>query len=62
MRNLAEEIISGPVGKNWTGDFMRHKDRITSLYLRNINSQRLQSEYAPLFKYFYDLVTFNWSI
>ena len=63
MRNLAEEIIGGSVGKNWTGDFVRrYKDRITSLYLRNIDSQRIQSEYTPLFKYFYDLVTFNWSI
>ena len=56
IRNLAEEMIGGAVGKNWTGDFVRHKDRITSLYLRNIDSQRVQSEYAPLFKYFYDLV------
>ena len=60
VRNLAEEMINKSVGKNWTGDFVRrHKDRITSLYLRNINSQRIQSEYAPIFKYFYDLVTFN---
>ena len=63
VRNLAEEMIGGPVGKNWTGDFVkRHKDRVTSLYLRNIDSRRLQSEYTPLFKHFYDLVTFNWSI
>ena len=39
VRNLAEEMINKSVGKNWTGDFVRrHKDRITSLYLRNINS------------------------
>ena len=63
VRNLAEEMIGGPIGKNWTGDFVkRYKDRVTSLYLRNIDSRRLQSEYAPLFKHFYDLVTFNWSI
>ena len=60
MHNLAEEMIGESVGKNWIGDFVRrHKDRVTSLYLRNINSQRIQSEYAPIFKYFYDLVRFN---
>ena len=58
VRNLAEEIIDRPVGKNWTGDFVkRHKNRLSSLYLRNIDSQRVKAEYAPLFKQFYDLVT-----
>ena len=39
VRNLAEEVIDGPVGKNWTSDFVRrHKDRVKSLYLRNIYS------------------------
>lgn len=57
VRNLAEEVIGGPVGRNWTGGFTkRHKDRLKSLYLRNIDSQRIKSEYAPLFKQFYDLV------
>ena len=58
VRNLAEEIIGGPVGKNWTGDFVkRYKSRLTSIHLRNIDSQRIKSEYALLFKQFYDLVT-----
>ena len=58
VRNLAEEIIGGPVGKNWTGDFVkRYKSRLTSIHLRNIDSQRIKSEYAPSFKQFYDLVT-----
>jgi hypothetical protein len=39
VRNLAEEMIHGPVGKNWTGVFIRrNKDRLTSVYLRNIDS------------------------
>ena len=58
MRNLVEEVIGARVGKNWTASFCRrYKDRIKSLYLRNIDSQRLQSEYALLFKMFYDMVT-----
>ena len=57
VRNLAEEVIGRPVGKNWTGDFVkRYKSRLTGVYLRNIDSQRIKSEYAPLFKQFYDLV------
>ena len=61
VRNLAEEIIGGPVGKNWTGDFVkRYKNRLTSLHLRNIDSQRVRAEYAPSFKHFYDLVTPIW--
>ena len=61
VRNLAEEVLNGPVGKNWTGGFVRrHKKRLTSLYLRNIDKLRVQSEYAPIFKQFYDLVSLNW--
>ena len=53
--------MGGPVGKNWTGGFIRrHKERLRSLYLRNIDKLRIQSEYAPIFKQFYDLVSLNW--
>ena len=62
VRNLAEEVIDASVGKNWTSHFVRrHKDILKSLYLQNIDSQRIQSEYAPLLKCFYDLVGLNWS-
>ena len=51
VRNLAQEMIGRPVGKNWTGDFVkRYKNRLRSLYLRNIDSQRIKAEYAPSFK------------
>jgi hypothetical protein len=57
VRNLAEEIIDGPIGKNWTGTFVRrYKDRLTSLHLRTMDNQRIKAEYAPSFKQFYDLV------
>jgi hypothetical protein len=59
VRNLAEELAGSSVGKNWTSDFVRrHRDRLKSLYLRNMDQLRTKSEYAPLFKQFYDLVEY----
>jgi uncharacterized protein YjaZ len=58
VRNLAEEMIELPVGKNWTGQFIqRHKDRLQSLYLRNIDNMRTKAEYAPMIQLFFDLVS-----
>ena len=57
IRSLAEEMIQDSVDKNWIKDFIkRHKERLISLYLRNIDSQRIKAEYLPTFKYFYSLV------
>lgn len=57
VRNLAEEIIHRLVGKNWTSQFIkRHKDRLESVYLRNIDNMRVRAEYAPMFKHFFELV------
>ena len=57
VKNLAEEMILRPVGKNWTGQFVkRHQDRLESIYLRNIDNMRTQAEYLPMFKLFFDLV------
>ena len=62
VRNLAEEMINRPVGKNWTGQFVqRYKNRLRSLYLRNIDKDRMNAEYAPMFKQFYDLVVLFFS-
>ena len=61
VHNLAEEINGGLISKNWTGDFVkRYKDRLKSLYLRNMDSQRVKSEYALIFNHFYDLVMLIW--
>jgi hypothetical protein len=58
VHNLAEEIRGCEVGKNWAGQFVkRHKDRLKSLYLRNIDNLRAGAEYAPMFKLFYDIVS-----
>lgn len=57
VKNFAEEIIQDSVGKNWTSDFVRrHKDKLKSLYLTNIDHKRKKSEYAPSFEHFYNLV------
>ena len=57
VKNLAEEIIGGSVGKNWSNQFVkRHKQRLISGYLRNIDKKRQDTEYAPMFKRFFELV------
>jgi hypothetical protein len=57
VKNFAEEIIGRPVGKNWTGEFVkRHRDVLKSLYLRNIDNQRVKGQYAPAYRLFFTLV------
>ena len=57
MKNMAEEIYGGEVNKNWTANFCRrHKTKLKSLYLRNIDNQRAKAEYAPMFEHFFELV------
>lgn len=58
VRNLAEEVRGSPIGKNWTAGFVRrHRDRLLSPYLRNIEGLRVKADYEPLFHHFYDLVS-----
>ena len=58
IRNLAEKIRGGPVGKNWMGQFVkRHGIRHKSLYLRNIDNLRAGAEYAPMFQLFFNIVS-----
>lgn len=59
ITNLAEEIIHGPVGKNWAGDFVkRHSERICSIYLKPIDHSRASAESAAVFEQFYAFVLF----
>jgi hypothetical protein len=54
VKNLAKEVIGIPVGKNWTSQFIhQYKGRLKSVYLRNIDKQRIKSEYKPLYKHFF---------
>jgi Tc5 transposase DNA-binding domain len=57
IRNLAEEIIQRPVGKNWTSEFIkRHSKRICSTYLHPLNRVRVSAESVTMFERFYALV------
>ncbi len=57
VRNLAEEIIQWRVGKNWTSDFVRrHRTKLTSVYLRNMDHQRIKAESVPYFEESFRLV------
>ena len=58
VQNLVEEIIGREVGKNWTSQFIcRHKDKLKSLYLHNIDNMCTKAEYGPVFKQYFDLVS-----
>jgi DDE superfamily endonuclease len=62
VKNLTEEIIQDKLGKNWVGNFVCwKKDKLKSLYLRNIDNMRIKADYVPNFKLFYDQVCFNLS-
>ena len=57
VTNLAEEIYSSQLGKNWTNEFVgRYYKRLCSVYLRNMDHQRIKSEWVPGFEEFYRLV------
>jgi Tc5 transposase DNA-binding domain len=57
IKNLAEEIIQRPVGKNWTSEFIkRHSKRICSIYLRPLDRARVSAESVTMFERFYALV------
>jgi Tc5 transposase DNA-binding domain len=59
IRNLAEELIGGSVGKNWAAGFVeRHKNRICSKYLRPLDRARVYAEKASVFEHFYELVLY----
>ena len=58
VKNMAQEICGKEVNKNWVSVFVRrHKGRLKSLYLRNIDNLRVSAEYAPVFKLFYEQVS-----
>jgi hypothetical protein len=57
VKNFAKEIIQCAVGKNWAREFVkRHQSVLKSLYLRNIDNQRVKGEYPPAYKLFFTLV------
>jgi len=59
VRNLAEEVVGGPVGKNWNACFIkRNQKELKSAYLCTIDNARSKADYAPSFRLFYDLVIF----
>ena len=57
IKNLAEEMLKGPVGKNWTAGFIRrHSKRICSIYLQPLERVRASAESVTVFQHFYALV------
>ena len=58
VRNLTKEMIQKSINKNWAKNFInRNKNRLKSIYLKNINNDRIKSEYVFIFKQFYDFIS-----
>jgi Tc5 transposase DNA-binding domain len=59
VKNFAEELVGGPVGKNWVGRFTaRNKDKLHGAYLRNLDASRAKAENPANIKRFYDQVSY----
>lgn len=57
IKNLAEELIKRPVGKNWPAQFVkRHSKRICSVYLTRIDYKRASAASKVAFERFYAFV------
>ena len=57
VRNLTEKLISRPVDKNWTGQFLkRHSQRLYNVYLRSLDRKHVFVESLFYFNYFYVLI------
>ena len=63
IRNLAEEIIQRPVGKNWISKFIkRHSKRICNIYLRPLDYVCVSVESITMFERFYVLVLYCFDV
>jgi Tc5 transposase DNA-binding domain len=57
VKNLAEEIAGGALGKNWVARFCeRYQDQLISVYLRTINHKRKLADNSSYFQHFYEYV------
>jgi hypothetical protein len=57
VKNIAEEIAHTQVGPNWVSRFCkRHRDQLTSVYLRTIDHKRKNADNSQHFQHFYDAV------
>ena len=56
-QNLAKKIVGRPVGKNWHAGFIyKHRNRLNSLYIRNMDYMRQKAKFKPIFEMYFDLI------
>ena len=59
IKNLIEEIREYTIEKNQIVSFVyKYKNKLKSLYLKNINNKYTKGEFSPIYKLFYKLVKF----
>lgn len=58
LKNIAQSIAKSKLGKNWISRFCnRNRERVKSIYLRNINHSRKIADNSEYFQHFYDTVS-----
>src|SRR5882757_8552955 len=57
LKNIAESIAHTTLGPNWTARFCkRHRNQLSSVYLRTIDHKRKVADNSKHFQHFFDLV------
>jgi Tc5 transposase DNA-binding domain len=58
VRNLARELFKTEVGEHWVSRFCRrHKNELSSVYLRAIDYKRKVADNSLYFKHYFKLVS-----
>lgn len=63
LKNIAESIAHKRLGRNWVARFCkRHRNRLTSVYLRAIDHKRKVADNSQHFEHFYETVSLDFTI
>jgi predicted RNA-binding protein YlxR (DUF448 family) len=55
LQNLAQEIVKHPVSERWSWRFRKHhENRLSSLYMRNIDRVRQVADNSAHFQHYFD--------
>jgi Tc5 transposase DNA-binding domain len=60
VRNLAEELLESEIREHWVSRFCkRHRNELSSVYLRAINHKQKIADNSLYFKHYFKLISFK---